>query len=195
MSAVCPSCNVPVVPGYVKCPKCHTPLPYGTGRRAPGVEAGGTTVEDRRFPIVAVVVPALVVLAVVLFFGLRSDDDDDGEAAADSSPQGEPAQHAQPVGQPAQATAPAQPPISNVPAAPRPTPAVAGADLERALRKQRLWSTIEIAGDRIDVRSSSCSEAAMPATIDASAAALREVGLTELRCLAQSGAVVFTRKL
>jgi hypothetical protein len=194
MSAVCPSCNVPVVPGYVKCPKCHTPLPYGTGRRAPGVEAGGTSVEDRRFPIVAVVVPALVVLAVVLFSGLRGDDAADGEAAADSLPAGEAAQ-AQPARQPAQRAAPAQAPVDNVPAAPRPTPAVAGADLERALRKQRLWSTVEIAGDRIDVRSSSCGEAAMPATIDASAAALREVGLTELRCLAQSGAVVFTRNL
>jgi hypothetical protein len=68
-------------------------------------------------------------------------------------------------------------------------------ELERSLRGRRLWSTVEVTGPRIDVRSAACREPAMASTLDASLEALRDGGLTKLRCLAQSGAVVFEREL
>jgi hypothetical protein len=67
--------------------------------------------------------------------------------------------------------------------------------LDRALKKERLWGTLELRGDRIDVRSASCGDPGMKPLIDANAAALRDGGLTRLRCLEQSGAVVFERDL
>jgi hypothetical protein len=45
------------------------------------------------------------------------------------------------------------------------------------------------------VRSSACSEAALGSLIDARRDVLRDAGLTRLRCLEQSGRVVFERDL
>jgi hypothetical protein len=80
-----------------------------------------------------------------------------------------------------------------------PAPAGAGAQegpaavlhLEATLRRQRLWGRAEITGPRIDVRSGSCGDPAMPPAIEGERAVLRGAGLTRLRCLEQSGAVVF----
>ena len=74
-------------------------------------------------------------------------------------------------------------------------PYAVGRDLERALRRQRLWSTVEVGAPMVDVRSSSCSDPQMGPMLDAARAALRSAGLTRLRCLEQSGAVVFERTL
>ena len=56
MSSVCPACGIAVVPGYVRCPRCHAGLPVGAGRvkRTPA-DPGGTAVARRGFPISAVV--------------------------------------------------------------------------------------------------------------------------------------------
>jgi len=89
-------------------------------------------------------------------------------------------------------------PVVATPApAPAPTraPAAEAASLQVALRKQRLWSTVEVTGTRVDVRTSSCAEPAMGPTIDARADGLRSTGLTRLRCMEQSGRVVFERDL
>ncbi|HEY6177551.1 MAG TPA: hypothetical protein VIX73_24005, partial [Kofleriaceae bacterium] len=69
------------------------------------------------------------------------------------------------------------------------------AELEAILRRQRLWGRAEIAGPRIDVRSGSCADPAMRPVIDGAVAGLHGAGLTKLRCLEQSGAVVFERDL
>jgi hypothetical protein len=84
--------------------------------------------------------------------------------------------------------------------APAPTPDLAGASLAadalaRALGRQRLWSTVELMGARVEVRSASCEEQGMSTTIDGARAGLRAAGLTQLRCVAQSGGVVFERDL
>jgi len=71
----------------------------------------------------------------------------------------------------------------------------AALQLEAMLRRQRLWGRAEVLGLRIDVRSGSCADKAMPPAIDGERAVLRGAGLTRLRCLAQSGAVVFERDL
>jgi hypothetical protein len=76
-----------------------------------------------------------------------------------------------------------------------PNPAAPAAELERSLRRQRLWSTVEVVGARIDVRSGSCGDSGMSPLIESARAALRNGGLTRLRCLEQSGRVVFERDL
>jgi hypothetical protein len=81
-------------------------------------------------------------------------------------------------------------PTSN---APDPTTAVN--DLDRALKRERLWGTVEVIGARVDVRSGACADPTMSPVLDAAGPPLRKGGLTKLRCLEQSGAVVFERDL
>lgn len=68
-------------------------------------------------------------------------------------------------------------------------------ELEGTLRRQRLWGRVEITGRRVDVRSGSCADPAMRPAIEGRRPLLRGAGLTKLRCLEQSGAVVFERDL
>ncbi len=194
MSAVCPACGVAVVPGYAKCPRCQKPLPYGNGsRRAPTAVAGGTVAEDRQFPWALVAVPLGAVIVIALFLKLVAGGGDDAPVVADGPIGATPAQpQGTVVAQPALPTDP-QPVRPTQPAAPDPTAAVA--ELDRLLRGQRLWSTIQTELPRIDVRSSSCDNPSMRPSIDRVAAVLRRAGLTRLRCLAQSGTVVFERDL
>lgn len=179
--AVCPSCGVAVVPGYVRCPKCHKPLPQ---RRGAVVEGGTAVQEPRRFPVVAVIAGVAIAAAVIAFFGLRQDD-----------PPAEPATRT--IVQPTQATVTPQAAEQvEAPAQPTgPDPQAVAGELERALNKQRLWSKVRIVGDHVDVQSGSCSDPAIAPVIDSAAPAFKAAGLTRLRCLEQSGRVVTDREL
>jgi hypothetical protein len=183
--AFCPACGVAVVPGYVRCPKCHKPLP----QTRPVRDVGGTAVESTsRVPLVAILAGALVIGLLIAYFAFRSTKPEPKKpVAAPTQPQA-PTQAAaapQEVPQPqARPVAPAQP-----------DPNAAAGDLERALRKQRLWSTVNVEGSRVDVRSGSCSDPAMAPALDASVASFKAAGLTQLRCLEQSGRVVSSRDL
>jgi hypothetical protein len=68
-------------------------------------------------------------------------------------------------------------------------------DLERALKNQRLWSTVEVGGNTVDVSTGSCRDPNMISTIEAARTALHNAGLTRVRCRENSGAVVFARDL
>lgn len=199
MSGGCPSCGVAVVPGYVKCPRCHAVMPGG-GRFRGGASAGGTAVQERGFPVVPVAIGGLAV-AVVLFLVLGgrtrkpapppTEEGTTAEAAPAPIPaNAAPVPAAPPIGA---ALLPARPP--EIPGTAGPTPAAVAAELERALGRQRLWSSVQASGNGVDVRSASCGEPAMGPMIEAARTALRGAGLTRLRCLAQSGAVVFERDL
>jgi hypothetical protein len=201
----CPSCGVAVVPGYVKCPRCHAVLPSAGRLRRGAVDPGGTSVEGRPFPLLPIAgggIAVAVVLVLVLGGDHRKKAATAAEAGGAASALAQPAAGAAAAAAPGTAApaaapgtaAPAPRPL-DIPAAAGPTPAIAAAALERALGRQRLWSSVEPSGNRIDVRSGSCAEPAMGPTIDAAQAALRGAGLTRLRCLAQSGAVVFERDL
>jgi hypothetical protein len=155
--------------------------------------AGGTAVEDRRFPVFAIAAPLggilLVVLLVKVCGGGSSDDPIQEPAPGTTRP-------ARPIAQQTQQTptAPQQNPTTPTqPAAP--DVAAASAELDHALRLKRFWSTIEISGSQVDVRSGSCDDPAMPGVISGATSVLRGAGLTRLRCLAQSGTVVFERNL
>lgn len=184
--AVCPSCGVAVLPGYVRCPKCKKGLPR---RHATTPVEGGTAVQTKqRGPLLAIVGVALIGLALIIYFGLRKPSES----------------HAQPA--PASAeTAPAQPgETAAAPEAPEPTRAASQAgpnandvavNLEKALRKARLWSTVGVVGDHVDVRSGSCSDPQLATLVDGAAPSFKAAGLTRIRCLEQSGRVVSDRDL
>lgn len=190
MSATCPACGVAVVPGYVKCPKCGAVMP---STRAATSGAGGTAVAGASGgpPVAAFVVGGVVALGIVLFFALR-------KGGASEEPATQPQAEVPAEGQPA--TAPELDPTAAL--APAPESAAVARDpstsvgaLDRALKKERLWGTVSVSGGRVDVRSASCGDPGMKPLIDANASALRDGGLTQLRCLEQSGAVVFERDL
>jgi len=193
MSAVCPSCGVAVVPGYVRCPKCHAGLSLSTGRiKRVTVDPGGTAVRQKGVPISSIIVAVGVAAAVILVFGFRGGSKKiEGVSAALPDPIAavpEPTRRTL-VQPPATAPAPEARPEATQDAR------VAIGDLETTLRQQRLWGRGEITGQRLDVRSGSCGDPAMRKLIEGKAALLRGAGLTKLRCLEQSGAVVFERDL
>ncbi len=190
MSAVCPQCGVAVVPGYVKCPRCHSVLPKDRrGQTRAG--AGGTAVDGQRSPIVPIVLGGAVAVGIVLWFALRAPgttrpprpETTDPRDAVDTA-------SAAPRAVTPEVTTPDPTPGS---AAPDPTAAIRA--LDRALKKQRLWSKVELRGDRLEIRTASCSEPAMTSALEAAGPALKSGGLTRLRCMEQSGAVVFERDL
>ncbi|CAN5240358.1 hypothetical protein BH11MYX1_BH11MYX1_21630 [soil metagenome] len=190
--AVCPACGIAVVPGYVRCPKCHKPLPrFARDSISP---VGGTVVEAKRSNgiYLASGFAALFVLALVAHHFWVSGKSD--AEAATSRPN-----VVAPVGTPPTPTPEPNPPVPPVvdPAAPQPTvhaDEVAVA-LKRRLDKQRLWATVTVVGDHVDLRSTACGDAAVKHEIEQSAAQFHAAGLTRLRCLEQSGAVVFARTL
>jgi len=194
MNAVCPSCGVAVVAGYVRCPKCHTALAYGGARpkRVTG-DPGGTALPAKGFPTVAALVALGIAAVIALVLGLRSDRK---KVEASPSPAAEPIEAV-----PANPVAPrptfSAPSAAAVAPETRPTenPAAATRDLENALRLQRLWGRVEVTGAQVQLRSGSCADPAMRPLIESKRSLLRSAGLTRLRCVEQSGAVVFERDL
>ena len=182
--AVCPSCGVAVVPGYVRCPKCHKPLPQRRGH----LEGGTAVVEQRRFPVVAIIGAAVLAGAIILFFALRGDDKPKKQQAQTAEPT-----QAENTGPETPAT-PDQPDnTQQQPAAP--DPQNVAADLERALKKERLWATVSVVGDHVDIRSGSCDDPGMKPLLDGAAPSFKAAGLTRIRCLEQSGRVASERGL
>lgn len=191
MSAVCPACGVAVVPGYVRCPKCHAGLPV-TGRlkRATG-DPGGTAVATKGFPIAPLLVAVGVAATIIVVFEVRNRTATKPAPVVAAPAEPLEAVRAGPAVRPVGQAAPAAP-------APAPTgstapidPRAAVAELEAVLRTQRLWGRVDVASPRLDVRSGSCGDPAMRPAIEAKKAVLHGAGLTRLRCVAQSGAVVF----
>jgi len=193
MSGTCPACGVAVLPGYAKCPKCHKPL--AQGRRIQTV-AGGTVAEDKRFPWQLIAVPLGAVIVIVVLLKLIAGGGDDKPEATTGSDQatGTTAVTTQQTG--TTTTQTAEPVVRpNQPAQQAPDPNAAVGELDRALRGRRLWATVEASPPRVDVRSGLCDDPSMRSTIDSVVPVLRGAGLTRLRCVAQSGTVVFERDL
>ena len=181
--AVCPSCGVAVVPGYVRCPKCHKPLPQ---RKGTAIEGGTALAATRRGPLLAVIAVAVISIALITFFGLRK-----GKKPAAAGPT--PVEQEESAAPEAPAPTPDQPEQPAPPTGPNADDVAAS--LERGLKKQKLWSKVEIIGDHVDVRSSSCSEPAMAPLLENAAPSFKAAGLTRIRCLEQSGRVVTDRDL
>ncbi len=157
--------------------------------------AGGTAVSGGSLPILPIAGGAIVALGIILYFVLGKSD-------------AKPATYtdAQPVAADDPIAETPDIPSTNNNAAPLPVepdrnepnrinPSAVAKDLERGLKNQRLWSSVEVVGKDVEVRSGSCRDASMAPTIDAARAALRNAGLTRVRCMENSGAVVFEREL
>ncbi len=188
---VCPSCGVAVVPGYVKCPKCHSPLPFGSGRRVRStIDPGGTAVKTQEgFPIGAIAIAVLVGGGIIAFFALR------GGSGKTATPPPLPA-----AGDLGPVTPPTAPPPVVSPSTPtpnvaRPNPETAAAQLEQSLKKQHLWSTVSVSNGRVEIRSGSCNDPAMTHELGLAHGGFRAAGLTTIRCVEQTGHVVFEHDL
>lgn len=190
--AVCPACGVAVVPGYVRCPKCHGPLPRPA--RTTISRVGGTVVErTARLPLYLLGgIAALLVLLVIRHYVVAALGDDrtrSGELRDGGSVVVE-------ADQPSTAPSVANiaPPVATTVAGPVRAEEVARA-LKSRLDKQRLWATVQVIGDHVDLRSAACNDAGLRLELEQSVVQFHAAGLTGLRCLEQSGAVVFARAL
>lgn len=175
------------MPGYARCPKCRKPLP----RRAPTAIQGGTSVEETsRGPLIAAIASGLAILGVLAYFATRGGDDKPTVAPVVAPTTVQPT-----TAGPTDTPVPFQDdrPRPAQPSGPDPT-TVAG-NLERDLKRQRLWSNVTINGNRVEVRSASCGDPAMGPLLDASAPDFKAAGVTRLRCVEQSGRVVSDREL
>lgn len=196
--AQCPSCGVPIAPGYPRCPRCQASLPQAASPLSQAshtsqLVSGGTSVVHRKSTLpwgwIAAGVAAVAVIAGIAI-GTGDDDAAQEESAvtvADESVD--------------------EPELAPAAAAANPTVSVDGLDdtasdrgaarddaviaLEDSLSSQRLWSKTRAEGDVVVVVSGSCEDPAMRAAIDAQRQALASVGFETLRCVAKHGAPVF----
>ena len=189
----CPSCKVAVLPGYTKCPKCHGPLPYVKPRRAgTTADAGGTVAEEKASMIAPVAIAVLVAGSIIAFFALRNRGSSD-EPIAPAPVAAPVATQPAPPPPPDRRAPPPSPTAASRPAGPSPT--AAAGDLEKELRHQRLWSSVTVHGASLEVRSATCADPQMAPAIETARPTLQAAGLTKLRCLEESGRVVFERDL
>lgn len=209
VTKVCPGCGVAVPAGYPKCPRCHTELPQTlpgeTRRRTPTDMGGGTTMSPGpERTLIYIGVAAIGLIAVVTWLMVRggptkpaaaaTGSDDSGASDTDDGTTGD-TDEAQP-----------EPPPDRAPVQPRPPPdpddtpaaqtaAAAAAELGRELRSERLWATVTIDATTVVVDSSFCDDAGLGAILSSHTGALRDAGLTDVRCRAPHGGVVFERGL
>lgn len=192
-----------VVPGYVKCPKCHAALPRRARPTLDPGGGGGTAVNGpARFPLGLAIVAAVVIGGgLVAYFALRghhgtpaAETADEGSAAAAGDTATATAGAADELDDGDETGAPAPAAAGRSAAAPMPADAVA-ARLERRLKRLHLWATVDVGSTVVDVRSDSCSDPAIKPVIDSAAARFKAAGLTRLRCMEESGTVVFSRDL
>lgn len=152
-----------------------------------GVAAGGTAVEDRSFPVIPVVGVIVVIGALVTFFALRGGKTPEVPAVA-------PTTIVTPTA-PTPVTPVAPPaPVESIKST-GPSPDSVAQSLKSALSKQRLWSDVEVVGSKLEIRSGTCEEAAMGATVTSASPQLKASGLKKVRCLDKSGRPVFERDL
>ncbi len=190
--AVCPACGVAVVPGYVRCPKCHRPLPRFARNTASPV--GGTTIKTKQgSPLFAIAIAIVIGGGFIAFFALRGNRHHEASAApapaSGSSPSSD---------QPPAPTAAAPTPVAASAPAPvvaTPNPGAIASTLQSTLQRMELWSTVSVTGARVELQSRACRDPQLGKQIEAVAASFRAAGLTRVRCLEQSGAVVFDREL
>jgi hypothetical protein len=195
--AVCPACGVAVVPGYVRCPKCHRPLPRFARNTASPV--GGTALQTKRgSPLLGIAVAILVGGGFIAFFALRGGKSNHASAApapAPSSPLLAPSPGDLTAPAPAPPPAPIAASAAQAPVVATPNPGAIASKLQSTLQRMELWSTVSVTGSRLELQSRACRDPQLGKQLDAVAASFRAAGLTRVRCLEQSGAVVFDREL
>lgn len=175
------------MPGYVRCPKCHRPLPR-TARESIS-PVGGTAVAPKRgVPVLAIAAAVLAGGGFIAFFALRGT----GRNAAAVAPLDAAAPD---PGAPAAAAPTEASSITPVTATHAPNAGAIAAQLQRTLQRLELWSTVTVVGARVELQSGACRDPQLDKQLAAVTASFRAAGLTRVRCVEQSGAVVFDRDL
>lgn len=197
VGSTCPACGLAVATGYLKCPKCHAALPnaptHGGDARAKQVQ-GGTSVQSGGNGWVYAVGGAAVVAAVLVFVLSRGGDDGQTRVVGAKAAPAD-VDQAPPIT--AAAPDPAGPAVA---AGGAPTPRVdervnAARLLMSRLESARMWSTVEVTGDGLAIKSAYCDEPEVAATLDAVAADLVEAGVATVTCYERHGPKVFDRAL
>jgi hypothetical protein len=150
---------------------------------------GGTSLDagtPKGSPVLAIVVALAVGGGIIAYFALRGGKK---PKQVDDTAEQQPATPGDDTT--TQPTPGVTQPTAQNPTAPTVHPEALASELERSLKKQRLWATVNVVGDHVDVRSGSCRDPAMKPALEAVAAQFRAAGITRLRCLEQSGSLVF----
>lgn len=201
-SQPCPTCGISVMTGYVKCPKCHAPMPGGPAsarQRRASMQAGGTT--SQRIEVLGegggggtllYVIGALVLAGGLAIWATQCRGTRERPAAAANVADEGPLREAA-VPLPGEQV----PPI--LPTSGGPTgggdPSFAADTLEGELAGERLFATVQVQGDVLDVRSAFCGEARLGEIIGRHASELRAAGVARVRCSETYGTQVFERGL
>jgi hypothetical protein len=167
-------------------------------------DPGGTSVESTRpagLPVVPIVAALAIGGAIVIGFALHGRKST-ASAAVTPGVSIAPAADASATA-PAPPAAPAPAPQLNSVALPPPGPTAAptinvnaiAEALGETLRHRRLWATVSVQGNNLEVRSALCSDPGVPAALNEVRASLRDGGLVQWRCVEDSGVLVFKRKL
>jgi hypothetical protein len=199
-SQPCPSCGIAVMIGYVKCPKCHAPMPASaTGARGRRTSMAGGTTSQRIDALPAEggggggilwIIGVLLVGAGLAIWATQCRASK-RKAAPNAAVVDETAAER---GAPPELAPPEQGGFPSV-AAGDPDPSFAADALEGELAGERLYATVSVRGDVLDVRSAFCDEARLGDVIDRHAAELRGAGVTRVRCSETYGTQVFERRL
>ncbi|MEZ4366323.1 MAG: hypothetical protein R2939_08530 [Kofleriaceae bacterium] len=187
----CPACGVPVTPGYVKCPKCHAKLPPPPRIKRSTAAPGGTVVEANQPPWLLLGAGVVLAGSVIGYLMLRDDTPPKKTAPVPAAVR--PTTAVPPVVAPDDPDPPSLTPDPEVERAE--AQAAALATFRRELQLERLFATVTVEDDRLEIRSSSCPDPAMRAKVEAHAAALRVGGLTLVRCRLEHSEIVFEHAL
>lgn len=189
-----------VMVGYAKCPKCHAPMP-GHAQRAKraSFQGGGTSsqpiarVDDvgggGRGGLIWGAFGIVVLLGILIWaIAFRGGDTK------------KPAEAAVPVetGSGTGSAGPAPPPPDEPPPPPpqnAPDPAYVADALEGELARDRLFATVEVADDLLEVRTAYCTDPRFSEITARYIADLKAAGVARIRCSETHGAQVFERAL
>lgn len=195
-SQPCPACGINVMIGYTKCPKCHVPMP-GMATRVKRASMGGGTTSERIEVLDAGSGgggSGWMWIAVIVVFGAGVALWATQRSSKKSVAVGGPIERGSGVA--TQAPPPEQPDVLQPPRDPnQPDPAYAADALEGELAGERLYSTVDVFGDLLDVRSAFCGEARLGEILARYAAEMRGAGVSRVRCSETHGAQVFERPL
>lgn len=196
-SQPCPACGVKVMLGYAKCPKCHAPMPNAAPRgRRPSVSGGGTTSQPMeridggggKGWIVGVVALVAIAGAVIWAVELR------GGGAKRTQEAVEPVETRRNFDTVETDLRPPDnlpPPTSEN----APDPAYIADALEGELARDRLFATVQVTGDLLDVRSAYCSDPRFDEISARYVAELKAAGIVRIRCSETHGEQVYERPL
>lgn len=193
-----------VLVGYAKCPKCHAPMPAAAHRaKRASFQGGGTSSQPIErddeiggesggsgwiLPVLGIVLVAAIVIWATALRGGGGSTKKPAEAAApvDDGP-GTGSQTAPP----SQNDNQAQTPTLQT----RPDPAYVADALEAELSVERLFSTVDVIGELLEVRSAFCSDPRFSEITAKYVSDLRAAGVLRIRCSETHGAQVFARAL